>query len=153
MVLKIFHICFVPLHGTLKSNASLGTSDDPLLNLRLIICCFCSWYKATWTFELVRSSARYCELLKKPMFLISCDLYACRAKYMSSIIRFSLVRLSFDMMSNKRLESVDICTGINSLKTNSNCLWIESASLNKPAKAITPADNTVYATRRDLYDL
>ena len=87
------------------------------------------------------------------MLLISWALYACRAAYISGIIRFSLVRLPFDIMSNMLLESVLMCYGIGCLRTNSNCLWIARASSNRSAKAITSADSTGRATRSDLYDL
>ena len=56
-------------------------------------------------------------------------------------------------MSNKLLKSVNICTGIGSIKTNSNCLRTQSASSNKSSKALSSADVTERATRRDLYDL
>ena len=87
------------------------------------------------------------------MLLISCVLYAFRAAYISSIISFSLVRPPLHTVSNKLLESVDMCTGNGFLKVNSNCLQIESAPSNKSAKAITSADSMERATRRDLYDL
>ena len=86
------------------------------------------------------------------MFLISCALYACRAVYISSIIHFSFVRLTLDIISNMLLESVSTCTGLCCLRTNSYYLRIASASSNRSAKAITSADNTERATRPDLYD-
>ena len=63
------------------------------------------------------------------------------------------MRLSLDIMPNKLLESVDICTGIGCLNTNSICLRIASASSNKSAKAITSVDSMKCATCRDLCDL
>ena len=69
------------------------------------------------------------------------------------MICFSLMRLPFDMMSSILFVFVSICTGIGFLRANSYCLRIESASSNRSAKAITLADNTERATRRDLNDL
>ena len=63
------------------------------------------------------------------------------------------MRLPLDIMSNMPLLPVNICTGIDCLKTNFNCLRIASASSNRSAKAITSVDNRARATRRDLYDL
>ena len=62
-----------------------------------------------------------------PKLLISFDLYACRTAYISSIIRFSLVVLPLDVMLDKLLDSVNACTGIGCLKTNSNSLRVENA--------------------------
>ena len=74
-------------------------------------------------------------------------------RHISNIIRFSLVQLPFDIISNMLLESVSMCTGIGCLRTNSNFLRIASASSNRFAKAITSAVCTECATRRDLYGL
>ena len=73
--------------------------------------------------------------------------------YLSSIIRFSLARLSLDIMSDKLLESINICSRIGCLKTNFNCLRIVSASSNRSPKAITSVSSAKHAARRDLYDL
>ena len=67
--------------------------------------------------------------------------------------RFSLVRLPFDVLSSMFLDSVSMCTGIGCLRTNPNCLRIESASSNSSGKAITSVGSMERATRRDLYDL
>ena len=87
------------------------------------------------------------------MLLLICVLYACRAVYRSGMIRFSLVLLPFDIMSNMLLESLSTCTGIGCLKTNSNGLRIASASSNTSAKATTSANSTERATHRDFYYL
>ena len=112
-----------------------------------------SSYNAAWTLGLIRPSSRLCELLTNPILLIYRALYACRVTCISSIIRLSPVRLSLDVLSDRLLESVNICTGISYLNTNSNCSQIASTSSNKSAKTITSADSTEHATRRDLYDL
>ena len=87
------------------------------------------------------------------MLLISCALYAFRAAYISSIIRFSLVRPPFDIISSMLLELVNMCTGVGCLKKNPNCLRIAIASSNRSAKVITSADSMERATRSDLYEL
>ena len=46
-----------------------------------------------------------------------------------------------------------MCTGIGCLKTNSNCLWIASASSSRSTKAITSVESTERATRLNLYEL
>ena len=112
-----------------------------------------SRYSTAWILGMIRPSVRFGELLTKSILLISGALYACRATFMSSIIRFSLVRLLLYIMSNRLWDSINICTGIGCIETNSNCLGIANASLNKSAKAITSADSTERATRHDLYDL
>ena len=63
------------------------------------------------------------------------------------------MQLPFDIFSSMLLESASIFTSICCLRTNSNCSRIASASSNSSAKAITSADSTKRATRRDLYDL
>ena len=112
-----------------------------------------SLYNAAWTLGLVNPSARLCELRTNPILLISRALYACLAAYMSSMIRFSLVRLPLDMMSKRLLESVSMCTGIGSFNMNSSCLRIARASSDRSANAMTSADSTERAMRLDLYDL
>ena len=87
------------------------------------------------------------------MLPILSALYVCQAVYTSSTIRFSLVRLPFDIMSNMLLESVNMCTDIDCLKTSSNCLRIACESSSRSAKAIISADTTECATRSSLYDL
>ena len=73
--------------------------------------------------------------------------------HISSMILFSLVRRTLDMMSNELLESVNMCTGIGGLNMSSHCLRIANASSNGSSKAFTSADNRENATDRDLYDL
>ena len=55
-------------------------------------------------------------------------------------------------MSNKLMESVNICTDIGYHKSF-NFLRIANESSNKYVEAITSADSTERATRRDLYNL
>ena len=87
------------------------------------------------------------------MLLISYGLYAFRAGHIPSTIRFSLIRLLQDKISNKHLGYVNICTGVDCLTKSSNCLRIASVSPNKSAKAINLARNGDRATRHDLYGL
>ena len=111
-----------------------------------------SWYSVDMTFGLVRQSARLCELLKKPILLIYCGLYTFRAAY--TIRHYLLFACAtVDILLGRLWESANICTGISCLHTNSICLRIASESSNKFAKAITSAESTKLATRRDLYDL
>ena len=72
---------------------------------------------------------------------------------MSSMILFSLALIPLDMMSKRILESVRIWTGTGRFKMNSNCFRFASASSVRSASAMTSADNTERATRRDLYEL
>ena len=69
------------------------------------------------------------------------------------MIRFLLVRLPLDIISNRLFESVNICTGIGCFKINSSCLRIARASSNKPENTMTSADSTDREIRLDLYDL
>ena len=73
--------------------------------------------------------------------------------HISSIIRFSPEQIPLHTESNKLLVLANIYTDIDCPKTNKNFLWITNASSNKSAKAITSADNTERAKRRDLYEL
>ena len=89
----------------------------------------------------------------EPIFPISCAIYACLAAYITSITRFSVLRLTLYKISNTLLESFNICTGIGYLKMDSNFSQIASVQSNKSAKAITLADNTERETSHGSNDL
>ena len=84
--LRIYHLRFVLSHKIVIYGVSLGISDDLPFNLGLIYAVVNSWYSIAWNLGFVRPSARFCELLTKPILLISCDLCAFRAACVSSII-------------------------------------------------------------------
>ena len=87
------------------------------------------------------------------MLLISKALYASRAACMSNVIRFSLVRHSFDIIWNILLGSVNMCTSMSCFNKNYSCLWIASTSSNEAADAITSADINIREICCDSYDL
>ena len=132
------------------NNASLRSLMIHCSTLGLRYAFSSSWYNDLWTLCFVRPLATLFQLLMRSTLFIFRSLYTCLAGYISSIIRFSLVRLPLDITSNILVGSINICSGIGCLKTSFICLQTASASSNKSAKAITPADYTTRATIRDL---
>ena len=68
--------------------------------------------------------------------------------HVSNMIRFSLVRISLDMILKKILESDSICTGIAYFTMSSNCSQIEIASLE--GSATTNSQRTARNVNRVL---
>ena len=100
--------------------------------------------------DLVRQSAMFSFELTNPMLEISRVRSVSRAACMSSIIRFSLVRVPLLIMSTNDFESVKRGIGIAHSSVCSICDRITKASSNKSAKAITSAERIDLVTFLDF---
>ena len=137
---ELYHICIVLPHDMLIYCWTYHYGD-------LIILCSTldSWYavasslcNAAWTLFLVRPSARICELLTKPILLISLAFYAFLAAYMSSIILFSFDQLPLDIIMKGLLESDRMLAGTGRFKINSSSFWTVSAASERSANYMNP---------------
>ena len=101
----------------------------------------------------MRLSEKLYEFLIKAILLISSAMYACIAAYMTSVICFSLIRLSLDIPYRTIVQSVCTCIGIGFFTMNSKCLQIASATSDRSASEITSFENTERFTSLELHNL